>query len=846
MGPIGPITNGAAAVRLTLRTLLAYLDDTLEPHEIKEIGQKVAESDAAQELIARIKQVTRRRRLTTPPPGGANAKFDANTIAEYLDNELSGDLVAELEKTCLESDVHLAEVASCHQILTLVLGEPALVPPTARERMYGLVKGREAIPFRKARARDGAGEGEPAERLTDDPLLPGLPASRGWLLWVLPVAAVLVLAALAVAVWQALPDTRPNPVVANKNNNPPPPPPPQDDNKATPAQPADVPTPKTLTGKVVKFEEGKLTLTGADDKEMTVTVPASAKVTIDGKEGKLDGVSAESSVTITQVGDAVTVVEAVSPERKLTGKAVKVEGDRLTLRGADDKETVVTVPPSAKVFLDGKEAKLDAIGPDSAVTVTQVGDAVVRVDAATDDRPKPASTVRASAGRYAMPPNKGEGSILLQRQANQAGWKRLVPGRSEVFTTDDLVSLPGYASEVDLGPDGGTRLLLLGHVPEFTPTSPDPRVSFQILDFLLESAVRLYQPEAGFDADLTLARGRIYLSNHKAPVKDKEQPVKVRLRFAGEVWDLTLLDPDTEVGVDLLQGYTADTNYRDGEPPLQELYLTVLAGRASIKIESREYSNKPAPVVAHWDNKGKGASEPQPIDPRAMSFVRIVWSQSPPVGATQQEQDTIAKMREALNSLSLLMTEKKAVDATLLEARQKDEQPMLRLLAVYSFGAIDAADRLLDVLCTDENPAHAPDRNAAIFTLRRWIGRDAKNGAQLYDEGKETGLLLAQRYHYRGTDANTILVLLHDFPPADARKQATFDELTSLLRSTQLPIRELAYWHLRNLSAGARVQLPPYNAAWGADEREPAVQAWKALIGKELPPPAPQAAPPGQ
>src|SRR5262249_40456796 len=161
---------------------------------------------------------------------------------------------------------------------------------------------------------------------------------------------------------------------------------------------------------------------------------------------------------------------------------------------------------------------------------------------------------------------------------------------------------------------------------------------FNILDFLLESAVRLHQPEAGFDADLTLARGRIYLSNHKAPVKDKEQPAKVRLRFAGEVWDLTLLDPDTEVGVDLLHGYTADTNYGDGGRPWQELYRPLLAGRASIKIESREYSNKPAPLVVHWDNKGKGASEPQPIDQRAMPFVRIVWSQSPPTGASQQEQ----------------------------------------------------------------------------------------------------------------------------------------------------------------------------------------------------------------
>ena len=35
------------------------------------------------------------------------------------------------------------------------------------------------------------------------------------------------------------------------------------------------------------------------------------------------------------------------------------------------------------------------------------------------------------------------------------------------------------------------------------------------MDLLLESAVQLHQPDAGFDLDLTLKRGRIYLSNHK-------------------------------------------------------------------------------------------------------------------------------------------------------------------------------------------------------------------------------------------------------------------------------------------------------------------------------------------
>ncbi len=137
-------------MRLTLRTLLAYLDDMLEPLQMKEIGAKIAESEQARELMERIKQVTRRRRLTTPTTSGSGG-IDPNTIAEYLDSEVTPETAAEVEQICLASDVHLAELASCHQILTLVLGEPALVPPSAKQRMIALVKGPEAIPSRKGR-----------------------------------------------------------------------------------------------------------------------------------------------------------------------------------------------------------------------------------------------------------------------------------------------------------------------------------------------------------------------------------------------------------------------------------------------------------------------------------------------------------------------------------------------------------------------------------------------------------------------------------------------------------------------------------------------------------------------
>ena len=51
--------------------------------------------------------------------------------------------MAEYEKRCLSQDVILAEVASVHQILSL-LGHKVKVPAAARARMYQLVKGRDA------------------------------------------------------------------------------------------------------------------------------------------------------------------------------------------------------------------------------------------------------------------------------------------------------------------------------------------------------------------------------------------------------------------------------------------------------------------------------------------------------------------------------------------------------------------------------------------------------------------------------------------------------------------------------------------------------------------------------
>ncbi|MFO0816262.1 MAG: hypothetical protein U0796_23835 [Gemmatales bacterium] len=203
-------------MRLTLRGLLAYLDDRLDPAMTAQVGDHVQEHDKLRQLTDRIKRVLRRRRLSTPDLADkqelpVHHEDDPNEVAAFLDGAMTYEQEADFEQICIDTDVYLAEVAACHQIMTSGT-EAYKVPPLARQRMYGLVKGPEAQPQRVL-PREAKPSKPPLWEVTDstpaledenqallEPLYHTARSSR-WGKALMGFAALLVVGLLAYILW---------------------------------------------------------------------------------------------------------------------------------------------------------------------------------------------------------------------------------------------------------------------------------------------------------------------------------------------------------------------------------------------------------------------------------------------------------------------------------------------------------------------------------------------------------------------------------------------------------------------------------------------------------------------
>jgi hypothetical protein len=158
-------------MRLTLRTLLAWLDGVLPDDEQQQLGAKVSSSAMATHLVERIRGAVGRAAIGAPKLEGRGLTEDINSVAEYLDNTLSSEQLEAFERICIESEVHLAEVAACHGLLAEVSRDPTVAQRLYEEererihqRLLGLLSGLQDRAATEKITAAGDGDGHHGRR----------------------------------------------------------------------------------------------------------------------------------------------------------------------------------------------------------------------------------------------------------------------------------------------------------------------------------------------------------------------------------------------------------------------------------------------------------------------------------------------------------------------------------------------------------------------------------------------------------------------------------------------------------------------------------------------------------
>ena len=125
-------------MRLTLRTLLAYRDGVLDPKDAAVLEAKIQESSTAQQISQRLELDMRNRKIAPIPVDAREFGFEANRVAEFLDDTIATETLPEMERQCLENSMLLCEIGCCHQILSRALTIPATIPNSLRQRVRNL------------------------------------------------------------------------------------------------------------------------------------------------------------------------------------------------------------------------------------------------------------------------------------------------------------------------------------------------------------------------------------------------------------------------------------------------------------------------------------------------------------------------------------------------------------------------------------------------------------------------------------------------------------------------------------------------------------------------------------
>ncbi|MEN1679106.1 MAG: hypothetical protein AAGJ46_05905 [Planctomycetota bacterium] len=418
-------------MRLTLRTLLAYMDGVLEPEAQAELEKMIEQNPDANDLIYRTRDTVRRLRLGAPPvDAGADSDeaspFDANTVAEYLDSTASLQSVMDVELNCLRSDMHLAEVGACHQILTMVLGEAAEVDPETRRRMYGIPEVAKLIAANagQAAAEPAGNAGQSDTRVTEVPdyIREG---GRSWVTrWTPAVAALLLLGVVSFMAFRKDGWLRPSPETTEF---------------VVQGGPKADPEPKPADGETAKTESEAEQPPGRTEPDATGD-GGNAKE----PEGDTAAAADQTPAANISTGDDGPVI--ADPEAG-NGGAPAI-GDTGSETGADAS---VSAPTAESMSNDPGGTAEEPPSP------------------AVGDQPEEPSEP-APVGLFMT-----KGQVLLAFDESDQSWQRIAPQYS-ILSGDRLLSLPTFHPIIGLAPGfsvglfDGTELRLASEDAEQPPT----------------------------------------------------------------------------------------------------------------------------------------------------------------------------------------------------------------------------------------------------------------------------------------------------------------------------------------------------------------------------------------
>jgi uncharacterized protein (TIGR03000 family) len=372
-----------------------------------------------------------------------------------------------------------------------------------------------------------------------------------------------------------------------------------------------------------------------------------------------------------------------------------------------------------------------------------------------------------------------------------------------LYSRDVLVAIPGL--KVNIEPTSkAVSLTLWGHLPGLSD-SP-----------VLESSVILHDSRA-YDLDFTLVRGRVVLTNMK-----KDGAAKVWLRADTGGVDLGLPEPGDSVAIELYGRWPAGVPFslKPTSAPVRVWEVYCLKGRLEIKAGQTEWGMAAPPGPAYFH--GNSVDGPSPGGPQRRATLPD-WASpnAKPSPLAKKIRLVLATYVGKLNT-----TDPDELAAGLLVLAENDKDPeraaTLRQMVISALAAGDEVGKVAQILNTSK---HEDARQAAVVSLRHWIGAREGRDEKLYE-------ILQSQLGFSKNEAVTVMDLLHS--PFAADQPETYETLIAYLKHRRQAVRELAAWHLYRLApAGHKIA---FDASASAAEREKAADEWKKLIpAGELP-----------